>query len=148
MIVSDSTTLIILHDVKKFTLLENIFDEVIIPKAVYNEISFKEEIVLPSFMKVLAAGESQMLSDLCKILDCGESEAIALAKKLNCGLIIDEKKGRKIAQNMGIDIIGLLGIVYQNIKIGTLQINDAKKFLKSAKDNGYRINQTLIISQS
>jgi predicted nucleic acid-binding protein len=41
-----------------------------------------------------------------------QSEAIALALELNRALIIDEKKGRKIALHQGIKIIGLLGIVY------------------------------------
>ena len=45
-------------------------------------------------------------------LDPGEAEAIVLAIELKAdALLIDEKKGRKIAQEYGIVITGLLGIL-------------------------------------
>lgn len=49
---------------------------------------------------------------LLKTLDPGEAEAIVLAIELKAdALLIDEKKGRKIAQEHGIIITGLLGIL-------------------------------------
>ena len=49
-----------------------------------------------------------MLEDL----DLGEAEAIALAKELHAEwLLIDETKGRTIAKNAGLQIIGLLGVL-------------------------------------
>ena len=72
---------------------------------------------------------------------CG---AIALAVELKLKLIIDEKKGRKIAMNEGIEIIGLLGIIYLNIVKGFLTITQAEAFLANAITHGYRINQKLI----
>ena len=42
MIVSDSTTLIILADLNRFELLTNLFDEIIIPKIVYQETNAKQ----------------------------------------------------------------------------------------------------------
>jgi predicted nucleic acid-binding protein len=85
-----------------------------------------------------------MLDTLKNVLDLGESEAIALALELGLPLIIDEKKGRKIALREGIKIIGLLGIVYLNIKKGNINEKEAKDFLKDAIANGYRISTRLI----
>ena len=45
-------------------------------------------------------------------VDAGEAEAIELAKELHADrLLIDERKGRKLAVREGIPVIGLLGIV-------------------------------------
>lgn len=55
--------------------------------------------------------------ELTILLDGGEASSIALALETKYPLIIDEKKGRKIAQNFGVRIIGIVGILkflYQN----------------------------------
>jgi predicted nucleic acid-binding protein len=67
-----------------------------------------------------------------------------LALERESKLIIDEKKGRKIALAQGLEIIGLLGIVYLNIRKGFLSKNDANLFLDEALHYGYRINLKLI----
>ncbi len=148
MIVSDSTTLIILLDLDKMHLLSNLFPKIIIPEAVYQEISFKKTLKKTlketRFIEVRQAKKSELLETLTMMLDQGESEAIALAVELKLKLIIDEKKGRKIAINQGVEIIGLLGIIYLNAVKGFLTITQAKAFLNHAIDHGYRINQTLV----
>ncbi len=144
MIVSDSTALIILLDLKRIDLLENIFEKVIIPKSVYAEISVKKPIDLPEFIDVINVNKSDILHTLKLLLDQGESEAIALAKELNMPIIIDEKKGRKIAKNLNIKIIGLLGIIYLNVKKEFITKEDAGFFLKSAINHGYRIKAELV----
>ena len=144
MIVSDSTTLIILLDLDKMHLLSNLFPKIIIPEAVYQEISFKKPLKETRFIEVRQAKKNELLETLTMMLDQGESEAIALAVELKLKLIIDEKKGRKIAMNQGIEIIGLLGIIYLNAVKGFLTITQAKAFLNHAIDHGYRINQKLV----
>ena len=45
-------------------------------------------------------------------MDEGEAEAIVLAKELHADLLImDETKGRAIAQQEGMSIIGLIGVL-------------------------------------
>ena len=144
MIISDSSTLIILSDLNRFNLLCNLFSQIIIPNAVYQEINAKKEIILPNFIEVCEVKNSEMVKNLNMLLDLGESQAIALALEMNLKLIIDEKKGRKIAINQGIKIIGLLGIIYLNIKKEFITKNEAKVFLNNAIKNGYRISQKLI----
>lgn len=144
MIVSDATTLIILFDSKRVELIENLFQKIYISQTVYNEISCKKSLSLPDCMQIVDVEKSELLQDLINILDDGESEAIAFAKEKDLPLIIDEKKGRKIAQNLQLRIIGLIGIVYLNIKKEFLSEVEAKKFFDEAIKNGYRINQKLI----
>ncbi len=143
-VVSDSTTLIILSNLNRFELLQNIFSTIIIPQKVYDEINFKSTIHLPDFIKIVKVKEDEKLQELKMLLDDGESEAIVLSLQEKLPLIIDEKKGRKIAKNLNIDILGLLGVLYLNIKKEFIGEDEAKDFLKNAKQNGYRISQKLI----
>ncbi|HIO93253.1 MAG TPA: DUF3368 domain-containing protein [Leucothrix mucor] len=144
MIISDSTTLIILFDLDKIELLSNLFTKIIIPQTVYQEISFKGSVDLGDFIEIKQAKPCELLETLNMMLDKGESEAIALAVEMKLKLIIDEKKGRKIAMTQGLKVIGLLGIVYLNVLKGFLSKDQAKAFIDSAIEQGYRINQKLV----
>jgi len=143
MIVSDSTTLIVLNNLGRLNLLK-VFNQVYIPQKVYEEVNFKKEFILPDFIKVKRIETNELYFYLTKLLDEGESEAITLAKELNLPLIIDEKKGKKIAKNLNIKIIGLLGILYLNYQKGFITQEEIKSFLDDAIKNGYRISQKLL----
>ena len=144
MIVSDSTALIILFDLERIELLENLFDTVYITPIILEEISVKYPVVLPSFMKVEILQDDEIFKSLNMLLDLGESEAIALAKEKKLAIIIDEKKGRKIAKGMGIKVIGLLGVVYLNVKKGFLTKDEGRIFLEDAINHGYRISKKMV----
>jgi predicted nucleic acid-binding protein len=143
-VVSDSTTLIILYDLDKLDYLHNIFGAILIPPKVYEEINFKYKVDLPEFIKIEAPKDTDKIDELKYLLDDGESEAIALSIEKALPLIIDEKKGRKIAKNLGVAIFGLLGVLYLNGKKGLLSKDEIKEFLQNAKENGYRISKKLI----
>ena len=144
MIVSDSITLIILFDLERLELLENLFDEVYITPIILKEISVKTPITLPNFMSVKKLEDKTLFNSLKLVLDLGESEAIALAKEQNLAIIIDEKKGRKIAKDMELKVIGLLGVVYLNVKKEYLSLEEAEDFLNDAINHGYRISKKII----
>jgi len=144
MIISDSTTLIILFDLDRIALLSNLFSKIVIPNAVYQEVCSKKSIVLPEFMTIRQVQDNELLATLKLVLDLGESEAIAMAIETQSKLIIDEKKERKIATAQGIEIIGLLGIIYLNVKKDYLSISQAKQFIEEAIKHHYRISQKLV----
>ncbi|MCU0446673.1 MAG: DUF3368 domain-containing protein, partial [Microscillaceae bacterium] len=74
----------------------------------------------------------------------GETEAIWLAKQLNADwLIIDENKGRKVALQLGLSIVGVLGILVKAKQDGYLES------LKNTIDNlqthsNFRLHPDLI----
>ena len=76
-------------------------------------------------------------------LDPGEAESIVLAIELDADLLlIDEKKGRKIAMKYGIKITGLLGILLEAKALGL--IKEVKPALDMLIYNiGFRINPKL-----
>ena len=144
MIVSNSTTLIILNDLGKLHLLNELFEKVFIPQKVLQEVSYKNSFALPSFIQVRDIEKGELYDFLTKILDEGESEAIVLAKELTLPLIIDEKKGRKIAKNLGIPIIGFLGILYFCYKKMIVSRSDIDSIIEQALKRGYRISNKLL----
>lgn len=144
MIISDSTTLIILFDLERIELLENLFEKVYITPIVLDEISVKYPIVLPSFMKVMKLQDLTLFNELKMLLGSGEAEAIALAKEKNLSLIIDEKKSRRIAKGLELKVIGLLGVVYLNAKKGLLTKDEAREFIENAIEHGYRISRKMV----
>lgn len=143
MIISDSTTLIILNNINRIDLLK-IFEKVYIPKKVYEEINIKNDFLLPNFIEIKEINKNELYFYLTKILDEGESEAIVLAKEMNLGLIIDEKKGRNIAKNLNIKIIGFLGVLYINYNKNKITEKEIRKIISEARQKGYRISDKLL----
>jgi predicted nucleic acid-binding protein len=125
-IVSDTTTVANLFAIGQFHLLPALFETIILPKSVYQELTAHngfpnetEEQVRIGVLRVRAATNMAEVHHLMLTLDAGEAEAIALAEELHADtLIIDERKGRKIARERGLHTIELLGIVLEAKRYG------------------------------
>ena len=62
-------------------------------------------------------------TDLVRQLDRGECEAIQLAMDVHADfLFIDERRGRKIATERGIIVVGILGILIESYRRGHFRI--------------------------
>jgi predicted nucleic acid-binding protein len=143
-IISDSTTIITLLNIQRVDILSNVFKEVIIPLKVYNEIVIDENIILDSSLFTKKEiKDKQLYKLLSRSLDAGESEAIVLSKEMNLTLIIDEKKGRKIANNLGVKIIGFLGLLLLNYKKRYMSEDEILKIYYSAKKANFRVSKNL-----
>ena len=149
-VVSDATPIISLIKAGKLELLGQFYDEVFLPAAVYNEVcrnpAFSAEAALIQscgFIQTKTVRHAQSVKILRSAgLDLGESEAIVLADTLpDALLLIDERKGRQIAQNMGIRIIGTLGILLRAKEIGL--IDQIKPLLDTLMKENIRISESL-----
>ncbi len=141
-VVSDSTTLIILQKLHRWDLLSNLFDSVYIPPMVFAEVFTREPIEV-KFIKQKTPKDTKTINLLKTILDDGESEAIALAIELHLPLIIDEKKGRKIAKLMNVAVVGFVGIMLENIKLEKVSNDEARSIIKKAEEYGMRMSDEL-----
>ncbi len=120
-IVSNTSPISNLAAIGKLSLLQQVYNRIIMPQAVANEIAKVAEIytqaaAVPSlsWITILAVNDTTRVQQLRANLDVGESEAIALALELNSELlIIDEQLGRQIAINEGLNITGLLGVLLE-----------------------------------
>jgi hypothetical protein len=67
---------------------------------------------LPEWLRVAAVSDRARVQLFAQTVDLGEAEAIALARELNADhLLIDERKGRRLATQLGLSVVGLLGAV-------------------------------------
>lgn len=119
-IVSDTSIITNLISIQHLFLLVNLYQTVIIPQAVFQELlvlgdSISNQLSQP-WINVQAVVDQSTIAELQSRarLDRGESEAILLAQQLNADLLlIDERRGRAEAQRLGIRITGLLGILIE-----------------------------------
>jgi predicted nucleic acid-binding protein len=82
-------------------------------------------------------------SEIEEKLDKGEASSIALALEIpNSTLIIDEVKGRNIAKNLNIEIIGTVGIIVLAGKKGV--VNDIISVVLKLVNNGFRLSNKIV----
>ena len=121
LIVSDATPIISFVKMNKLDILGKIFGEVVLPYAVYNEVTenkeFAEEakqIKACGFFKIVKVENTEYVTLLRRAtgLDLGESEAIVYTDT-NKGdlLIVDEVKARQVATSMNLRITGTIGVL-------------------------------------
>ncbi len=66
-----------------------------------------------------------------------------MALELNLILIIDERKGRKIALNQGLKIVGVLGILIENYRKEFITLDELKLYFLLFKEQGLRVSEQL-----
>lgn len=137
-IISDTSCLIALTKIDKIDVLKGLYHEIRITKEVYQEFGG----LLPDWILVTEAKDKQKQKELEKSLDPGEASSIALALEEPSTLIIDEIKGRKIAQSLHIDIIGTLGIIVLADKKGL--ISDVIGTILQLVNKGFRLSDKLV----
>jgi uncharacterized protein len=118
-VVSDTSALSNLALVNHLWLLEAIYQTVIIPDVVANELAAASNPIISTILQ-LGWIQTQPLTNprlanqlqQDRGLDAGEANAIALALELQADdLLIDERLGRQEATRLGLSIIGILGIL-------------------------------------
>jgi predicted nucleic acid-binding protein len=110
-VVSDTSPISSLIQIGQERILEKLFGTVLVPVAVHDELlRFHRE--LPHFVRVGAVADHDRVNTLLTSLDRGEAEAIVLAvESVADYLVMDERRGRAIAIQSGIPVIGLLGVL-------------------------------------
>lgn len=152
-IVSDTTPLISLMKIGHLDLLEKLFGEVQIPEAVFDELvynsNFPEESRLIQECKYIIKVPVKDVSavDLLRRssgLDAGESEAIILSDSMEAALLLmDEVKGRQVAKQMGIPLMGTIGLLLVGYKESILTKQQILECIDVMKYSGRHISEAL-----
>lgn len=149
-VIVNSTPLIALCHVRQLDLLRKLYGEIIIPKAVYQEISVKKDSVckrdVDCAMKWIHIKEIQneMAKSMYKtMLHEGEVEVMILAKEECADLvIIDDKNAKKHAKYLGLSVTGTLGVLIKAKQRG--MIPELKPLLETMIQNNIYIKDSLI----
>lgn len=126
-VVCNTTPILSLLKLGRLHLLKNIYEEIIIPHAVYDEIEvgknweyytdLSKEIWV-TIKDINNTGTLEYFLDL----DRGEAEVIILAKEIKADLVIlDETLGRRYAKQFDLTLTGTVGILLKAKQNGLIE---------------------------
>lgn len=120
-VVSDTSPINNLAAINQLHLLQQLYGTVIIPEAVYQELTDPDfpvagakEVQTFTWIQIRAVEDRTMLKALSSELDPGEAEAIVLALEMKAEqVLIDERRGRMIAARLNLHYTGILGVLVE-----------------------------------
>jgi predicted nucleic acid-binding protein len=155
-VISDTSPITNLAAIGQLDLLCQLYATVIIPVAVYNEmvsagktVPGAVEVQTLSWIQTQTVVNTQSVINLQSSqdeIDLGEAEAIALALELKADLLLmDERRGRALAANYKLNIVGLLGVLLQAKRNGL--ISSVKPLMDQLiEEANFRVSQPLYIT--
>jgi predicted nucleic acid-binding protein len=137
-IICDTSCFIVLTNIGNLDLLQKVYGQIVTTPEVASE--YGES--LPDWIIIEQAVNIQMQQLLELQLDKGESSAIALAlETLECTIILDDLKARKIAERLGLDITGTVGIIIKAKLKGI--IPSIKPMIDKIKATDFRVSEDI-----
>lgn len=146
-VVSDSSPLHYLILIEATDLLPRLASEVLVPPAVVRELAHAEtppEVRRwmsspPAWLRAVTPSEVDASLDL----DAGEMEAISLALEMGIpSILIDEKKGRRIAKERGLRPIGVFAVLEYSAANGWIDFEDADARLQNTT---FRMSKKVLV---
>jgi len=149
-VVADSSPLIALARIDQLQLLPSLYERVTVPEAVWQEVTRgaseqragAAEVQRATWIDVQHV-EPKDIEAHALLVDRGEAEAIALASRLQARLLlVDDARGRQVAQRLGLPIKGTLGILVAAKRDGLLSA--IAPSLDRLRDTGMRVAPRLV----
>jgi predicted nucleic acid-binding protein len=97
---------------------------------------------LPEWVNIVAVKDKTRQQLLEMQIDKGESSAIALALETpDCTIILDDYKARRIAERLGLNLTGTIGVIVKAKLRGV--VPSVKPLLGSIKQTNFRLSPEL-----
>jgi len=148
-VVSDSSPLIGLASISQLELLHQLYGDVLVPEAVWQEVVIKGA-GRPGALTVANAdwihrgsvANRELSRALQRDLGAGEAEAIALAVEVQADLLVmDDPLGRDMARHLDLKFVGLVGVLIEAQHKGL--IGEVRCYLDELRRGGFRIKEAL-----
>lgn len=148
-IVSNASPLIYLAKAGKLNLLQIVFEEVIIPEEVKEEVVDKgkqlgekdayivEKAIAEGWLKV---SHAEILETSIEIHP-GELATISLAKKLKTEVLIDEAPARVAAKLFDLTPKGTIFVLLKSLSTGNIDLNQFIEALNQMIKHGFRLKE-------
>lgn len=151
MIICDSSSLILLAKIDRISLLVSLHGKAVIPRAVYEEVVVKgkeghysdafaiEKLIGKSvIVKELDTAHNYKAEDLKAVIGKGEAEAIALCEQERHKMLLtDDLESIRIAEAHGIECRTTLGLLYEALRKGLMQLGDYEQSVKEFSKNAW-----------
>lgn len=148
LVVSNLSAIIAFAKICRLDLLEKLFKKVIIPEAVWKEVTVegkpgREKILRAGFIHVVRVHNKRLTLFLKEFVDEGEAEAITLALEVNTDiLLIDDRMPETLAKKLGLQVMGTLGVLalakYRRL------IQEVKPIIDELMERGFRISKRIL----
>lgn len=147
-VIVNATPLIALALLERLDLLRQMFDEVIVPGKVYDEVVSQgigrpgsAAIAQADWLKVVSSGQSPTIEPMLLGLDEGEIEVLLLAIESQPDwVLIDERQGRRVARALKLPIKGTVGFLLTAVLAGLLSREEALDAVRRLIERGIRIS--------
>jgi len=149
-VVSNASPLIALARVGHLDLLSRLYGEIVVPDATWNEVVIEgkgqpgsEELRVATWIGRQSVANKGLVRALRQELDAGEAETIVLAQEIGADLLLmDERIGRETAEYLGLQPVGLIGVLIEAKHKGLIPA--IKPLLLALRDQaGFHIGQDL-----
>jgi len=153
-VVLNSSVIIALSTLGYLNKLKQIFKEILIAKAVYEEICIKGhgligerellEAVKNNIIIVKDVKNRLLVNALLDPLAMGEAETITLASEERADhIVIDDKLARRRTKSMKLNVIGTLRILRLMYDAKLIDKHELIKALEKLKETGFRISEDI-----
>lgn len=148
--VSNASPLVNLARIGRLELLRDLFGEMCVPDAVWEEVVVAGEgqpgaqlLAQARWVVRRQVQNRSLVQALRQELDAGEAEAIVLALELKADLLLmDERLGRETAQHLGLKPTGVIGVLIEAKRRGVLP--EVRPLLDALRDQaGFRVSERL-----
>ncbi len=144
----NATPLIALGLLDRLPLLPQLFSEIIVPQAVYQEVVVggtgkpgSQALLSAQWLQIITPDVAPAIDPLLLGLDTGEMAVLLLAQQFKPDwVIIDERLGRSVAFALGMPVKGTLGILLAAVYAGLLSKDAALDDLKQLVRQGIHIS--------
>lgn len=146
-VVVNSTPVIALAGIHALHILREMYQEVLIPEAVYLELTAKEDTVSEQLRSADWIHTTSIHNEQDKRmyrtkLHAGEVEVMILAQEISADLVVlDDYAARKTAQYLGLTVTGTIGVIVKAAQKGIIQ--DAMPLIEALEESGFYISAEL-----
>jgi predicted nucleic acid-binding protein len=149
--VVNSTPLIALSITGYLFLLNRLFEQVVVPVSVYEEVALQgeerpgaEAVAQANWLVIQAPERSLVLSAELVQLDRGEQDVIILAQEIKADwVLIDEKLARRVAIGLGLQVKGTLGVLLIAYRMGLISKEASIQAVQDLASSSVRLSSRL-----
>lgn len=149
-VVSDAGPLLYLGAVHRLSLLERLFQRVVVPRSVWDEVvtagvgrAGAAAVAEATWLVVLDVPATSVPPDARRHLDPGEADGIQIALHIHADLFLcDDRAGRVVAEDCGLPVIGTLGVLVRARREGL--IDAIRPEIEAILAMGFRSSPALV----
>lgn len=147
-VIADAGPLIAFARLHQLDLLPQIFSRVLVTDIVLRECAGRADFPESPLIRMAVTTKQLELctpldfSAFVQEIDAGEASAIAMAIESGCGVLMDDKAGRRMATHLGIPVIGTIGVLVLAKRKGLVSL--VKPLLDNLVSSGYFLSEALL----